>query len=109
MYMDFHSWSISLHRNNPIMFINCVIDVDELFYLAQVRIWTWIINKIPKTKFLYFDWILCPQICPQSIYKIVVYLDTCNFLTYYFGIEIFFFFYILQVSILNFNHKYKMR
>jgi len=59
-------WSIWIHRNN-IIFRSKVKDVEEIFNLAQVKTWTWITNKVPKTSFFYSDWCLCSITCIKFV------------------------------------------
>jgi len=55
-------WSIWNQRNN-IIFRNAKVDVEEMFSLAQVKTWVWIIKKYPRASFSYSDWCLCPTTC----------------------------------------------
>jgi len=39
----------------------------EVLHMAQLKIWTWMKNKIPAVKFSYTDWYLCPVECIKTL------------------------------------------
>ena len=59
-------WCIWNQRHN-INFRNARVDADEVFTLAQLKSWSWIVYKNSKAFFSYFDWCLCPTMCLQSL------------------------------------------
>ena len=36
---------------------------EEIFWIAQLKAWTWLRNKISKANFPYSNWCLCPKSC----------------------------------------------
>jgi len=55
-------WGIWNHRNK-VIFRNAKVDAEEVFMLAQTRVWAWIKNKYSMATFSYSDWCLCPITC----------------------------------------------
>jgi len=49
------------HRNKHI-FEGGVIDLSEVFTLAQLRAWSWITSKSVSTSFSYSKWLICFQL-----------------------------------------------
>jgi len=54
------------HRNKHI-FQGGVIDLSEVFTLAQLRAWSWITSKYVSASFSYSEWCLDPVACMFSI------------------------------------------
>jgi len=59
-------WGIWSHRNG-VIFKNTLIDMEEVFMLAQTKAWAWITNKYPSATFSYSDWCLSPITCLLAI------------------------------------------
>jgi len=49
------------------------VDVEEIFCLAQLKGWLWIMYKMTRTSLSYSDWHFSPVKCLQSFAK--AYLD----------------------------------
>jgi len=47
-------WDIWTHRND-VIFKNTIIDMEEVFMLAQTKAWVWITNKYPLATLSYSD------------------------------------------------------
>jgi len=50
------------HMNNC-LFKGDVVDHSEVFSLAQLKVWSWIVSKIPSVNFSLFDWCLESLVC----------------------------------------------
>jgi len=59
-------WSIWKHRNN-VVFNNAISDAEEIFCMAQLRVWAWMKHKSTKVSFSFSDWCMCPIHCIRSI------------------------------------------
>jgi len=54
------------HRNK-IVFNEEVLNLSEIFYLAQLKVWDWLTSKFPSASFLFSDWCLAPLVCLYSL------------------------------------------
>ena len=52
-------WDIWNHRNK-VIFRNAKVEAEEVFMLAQTKVWAWITNKYSMATFSYSDCCLCP-------------------------------------------------
>jgi len=59
-------WNTWSHRNR-VVFRKEKVDVEEIFTMAQLRVWTWIKHKSPIVKFSYVEWLQCPIECIRSV------------------------------------------
>jgi len=59
-------WSIWKHRNN-VVFSNAISDVEEIFCMAQLRVWAWMKHKSTKVSFSFSDWCIGPIHSIRSI------------------------------------------
>jgi len=55
------------HRNN-VNFRNAKGEDEEVFMLAQNRVWAWITNNYSTTPFSYTNWCLCLITCDEFIF-----------------------------------------
>lgn len=52
---------------NKVVFKGEVMDVDEIFTLAQLKDWLWMKHKVMRITFSYLDWHFSPVKCLQSL------------------------------------------
>jgi len=57
---------ISNHKNK-IVFRGGVVNVVEVFFLAQLKGWSWVKHKMPRMTFSYSDWYFSPVKCLESM------------------------------------------
>jgi len=50
---------------------NARVDAEEIFKLAQFKVWAWVMYRFKKATFSLSDWILCPLICIKYIQQLV--------------------------------------
>jgi len=53
------------HRNK-IVFKEGVVDVVEVFSLAQLKVWSWVKHKMSRMRFSYSNWYFSPVKCLES-------------------------------------------
>jgi len=59
-------WSRWSQRNG-VVFKEGKVDIEEIFILVQLQVWSWLKRKIPNFNFSYSDWILYPLNCLHSL------------------------------------------
>ena len=49
------------------IFSNAISNAEEIFCMAQLRVWAWMKHKSTKVNFSFSDWCICPIHCIGSI------------------------------------------
>ena len=56
-----------INNCNNSLFKDELVDHSEVFSLTQVKVWSWILSKIPSANFSFPNWCLEPLVCMHSI------------------------------------------
>jgi len=52
---------------NKVVFKCGLVDAEEIFCLAQLKVWLWFKFKLKRTIFSYSDWHLYPMVCLHAM------------------------------------------
>lgn len=56
------TWSLWLLRND-VLFKQAILDLDRVFELIKIRVWSWCNARVKKERFSFLDWSINPQTC----------------------------------------------
>jgi len=52
---------------NKVVFKGGFVDTEEIFCLAQLKVWLWFKLKLKRTTFSYSDWHLSSMVCLHAM------------------------------------------